>query len=68
MDTTTALQTVSKAIGGALTAAVVALAARYGFEADESVQNALEVIVTAVLAAIVGFIGVYIAPKNQETK
>lgn len=68
MDLPTALQTVSKALAGAAVAAIVALAARYGFEADETVQNALEVIATALVAAITGFIGVYLAPKNKENR
>jgi hypothetical protein len=68
MDTATALKTVSKAIAGALVAALVALAARYGFNTDETVRDALEVIVTALIAAVTGFVGVYLAPKNKEVK
>lgn len=68
MDTATALKTVSKAIAGALVAALVALAARYGFNADETVQNALEILFTALLGALAGFVGVYFAPKNKEVK
>lgn len=68
MDTPTALKTVSKAIAGAVVTAVVALMSRYGFNADETVQSALEVIVTAAIAAITGFVTVYLAPKNKETK
>jgi hypothetical protein len=67
MDTAMAIKTVSKAIAGAIVASLVALAARYGFSADESVQSALEVIVTALLGAISGFVGVYLAPKNKAT-
>lgn len=68
MDVSTALKTVSKALAGALVSAVVALAARYGFNADQTTQDALEVIVTAILGAVIGFIGVYVAPKNKEIK
>lgn len=68
MDVSTALQTVSKAIAGALVSAVIALAARYGFSADQVTQDALNVLATALLAGLVGFAGVYLAPKNKTVK
>lgn len=68
MDTSTAIKTVSKAIAGAIVAALVALLARYGFNADESVQSALDFLITTLLGAAAGFIGVYLAPKNKEVK
>lgn len=68
MDISVALKTVSKAVAGAVVAAVVGLAARYGFNADQTTKDALEVLVTALVSAAVGYMGVYWAPKNKETK
>lgn len=66
MDIQTALQTVSKAIGGALAGAIIGLAARFGFDADQNTTDALGIILTALVSAGVGFISVYLAPKNKE--
>ncbi len=68
MDFSQALATVSKAIAGAAVSAVVALAARFGFNADQPTVDALNVLVTAVLAALIGFVAVYLSPKNREKK
>lgn len=62
------LATVSKAIAGALVAALVGLAARYGFQPDPTVVEAVNVIVTALVSAGAGFLAVYFAPKNKEVK
>lgn len=68
MDVSAALQTVSKAIAGALVSAVVALAARYGLNLDQATQDALGLLLTAFFAGAAGFIAVYIAPKNKTVK
>lgn len=59
------LSAVSKAIAGALVAALVGLAARYGFHADKTVVDAVDVIVTTIVSGVVGYLGVYFAPKNK---
>jgi hypothetical protein len=56
--------TVSKAIAGAIVTALVALLAQHGVIISPDVNDALNVL----LAALIGFIGVYIAPKNRGTK
>lgn len=63
-----ALQVISKAVAGAIVTAIVALVARFGFQADQLTADALNVVITALLAAVAGFIGVYLAPKNKEKK
>lgn len=56
------LQSVSKAIAGALVTALVGYLARKGLVLDQSASDALVVLASAV----VGFAAVYVAPKNQE--
>ena len=63
-----ALQVVSKALAGAIVAAIVALVARFGLQPDQATTDALNVLVTALIASVAGFVGVYIAPKNKEQK
>lgn len=55
------LQTASKAIAGAIVTAVVAVLAKHGVVIDQSVNDALNVIV----AAVSGFVVVYLAPRNK---
>ena len=55
------IQSVSKALAGTVVAAVVAYAARHNVVLDQSVSDALVVL----LAAILGFATVWIAPKNK---
>lgn len=56
------LQSVSKAVAGAIVASLVAVLARRGLVIDGNVSDALAI----VIAAVIGFLGVYIAPKNKE--
>lgn len=58
----------SKAIAGALAGVLIGLLARYGFNTTEDVNNAIEVIVTALVSAVSGFVVVYFSPKNKEVK
>lgn len=55
----------SKAIAGGVVSVIVALAARYGFAADPATVSALTVLLTAVVAYLVGHIAVYLAPANK---
>lgn len=59
------LAPVSKAIAGAIVTALVALLAKYSIVLDPEVSSAVGVIVYAVVAAVIGYIGVYFAPKNK---
>lgn len=56
---------VSKAIAGALITMLVAYLAKHGFTLDPVVSDALQVIVTAFVTAVVGYVAVYWAPKNK---
>jgi len=58
------LRTVSKAIAGAIVTSLVALALKHDIVIDENTSNALIVLITTVI----GFIGVWLAPKNKDTK
>lgn len=55
------LQSVSKAIAGAIVSALVAFAAKHNLVLDSSVTDAVLVLV----AAVVGFAGIWVAPKNK---
>lgn len=59
------LSTISKAIAGGLTAAIVGVLARYGFHPQSETVTALGVIVTALVSYVAGHILVYLAPKNK---
>ena len=56
------LQTVSKAIAGAISAALVAYLAKKGIVLGADVSSAVAVII----AAVIGFGLVYVSPKNKE--
>lgn len=60
------LSTVSKAIGAGIAGAIVALAARYGFNADAPTVSAIGVIVTAVVGYVVGHVVTYLSPANKK--
>jgi len=55
------IQSVSKAIAGAIVTGIVAYLSRKGLVLGDDVTQALNVL----LAALIGFVGVYIAPKNR---
>jgi FtsH-binding integral membrane protein len=59
------LSTISKAIGGGIAGAIIALAAHFGFQPDAPTATALAVVVTAVTGYVVGHVAVYFAPKNK---
>lgn len=58
--------TTSKAIAGAITALIAALLAKYGISLLPEVNEALDVLLNAAIAALIGYVGVYLAPKNAE--
>lgn len=55
------LQKVSKAIAGALVTALVSYLTAKGIVLDEDVKGAVSVL----LAAVIGFVGVYLSPPNK---
>lgn len=57
--------TISKAIAGGLVTALVALAARYGFNLTPDTAHFLDELVTALVAYVVGHAAVFWAPKNK---
>lgn len=59
---------ISKAIAGGIVTAIVAEAARYGFQAAPEVVTAVGVILTAGVGYVVGHLVVYLAPANKPTK
>ncbi len=59
------LKSVSKALAGALVAIVAALFLKWGIDLPPSVAPAAEVLLDATIAGIIGYLGVYFAPKNK---
>lgn len=55
------IQSVSKAIAGALVTALVTWLAQRGVVIEAQYSDA----VTLLLAAVIGFVAVYLAPKNK---
>jgi hypothetical protein len=55
------LQSVSKAIAGALVAALVTYLAKHNIVLGADLTNAVNVLV----AALIGFVGVYLSPPNK---
>lgn len=60
------LSSISKAIAGGVVGLIVALVARYGFQADAPTISAIGVIVTAIVGYGVGHIAVFLAPANTS--
>lgn len=59
------LSAINKAIAGGITAAIVAVLARYGFQPHTDTITALGVIITALVGYVVGHIVVYLSPANK---
>lgn len=55
------LQSISKACAGALATGLVALLAKHGVVLNSDVSSAVSVLI----AAAVGFVVVYVSPKNK---
>lgn len=55
------ISAVNKAIGGAIVAALVSFLVKHGVVLDQNVSEAL----TVVVSALIGFVGVYFAPRNK---
>ncbi len=60
------LAPISKAIAGGIIAALVALAAKYGFSITPAYTDTLGVLLTGGVAYIVGHLFVYFAPANRK--
>lgn len=58
------IKPVSKAIAGALITALVSYLSTKNIVLNEEVTGAVSIVV----AAVIGFVAVYFAPKNKETK
>lgn len=63
-----ALKPVSKAIAGAVAALVVAWLAQIDWRLGDDEKTALELLINGGLAALIGYLSVYFAPKNKEIK
>ena len=59
------LAPVSKAIAGALVAVIVSLLTRYGIVLDPDTNQALVVLADTLTAAAIGYLVVYVSPKNK---
>lgn len=59
------LSTISKAVAGGITAAIIGLLARYGFQAHAETITAVGVIVTGLVSYVIGHVAVYFAPANK---
>jgi hypothetical protein len=55
------LQSLSKALAGAIVTAVVAYLAKHNVVLGADAAGALNM----VIAAVIGFVGVYLAPRNK---
>lgn len=55
------IQKVSKAIAGALASLLVVWLAKYNYVVDGTLKDAVDVVLTAAI----GFLIVYISPKNK---
>lgn len=60
------LSNVSKAIAGAVVATLIALLAKYNVVLDVEQSAAVTVLINGVIAAVLGYVAVYFAPKNKE--
>lgn len=59
------LAPVSKAVAGALTTLVVAWLVKQGVVLSPEVNDAIGVLIFSLTAAAIGWLGVYLAPKNK---
>lgn len=59
------LSKVSKAIAGALVTMLVAYLAKHGVTLDPVVSDAVNTLIAALLAAVAGYVTVWLAPKNK---
>lgn len=60
------VSTVSKAIAAGIVAALVGVAARYGFQPKAETVTAAGVIITAVVSYVAGHVIVYFSPANKR--
>lgn len=60
------LSNVSKAIAGAVAAALIAVLAKYNVVLDVDQSMAVSVLLNGLVAAVIGYVAVYFAPKNTN--
>ena len=56
---------IAKAIAGAVAAIIVAALAKYNVVLTPDVNSAIVTLLNAVFAGAIGFLTVYVAPKNK---
>ena len=59
------IATASKAVAGGIVTALVAEAAKFGFQPKGATVSAVAVVVTAIVGYVIGHVVVYFAPKNK---
>jgi hypothetical protein len=59
------ISSITKAIAGGLSSLLIAELARYGFQPHSDTITAIGVIVTGIVAYIVGHVVVYLSPANK---
>jgi hypothetical protein len=59
------LKKVSKALAGAGAAILVALLGKLGVMLPAEFSSALEVVLDLIIAALIGYLAVYLVPKNK---
>lgn len=59
------LSKVSKAVAGALAGLLIAALAKYNVVLDLETSAAVATLLNAAVAAVLGFVTVYFAPKNK---
>lgn len=59
------LSKVSKAIAGALVTMLVAYLARHGVTLDPVLGDTVNTLIAELIAAAVGYVAVWLAPKNK---
>jgi hypothetical protein len=59
---------VSKAIAGAVAGLIIAALARWNINLGGEYADALETLINGVVAALIGYGVVYLAPRNQDPR
>lgn len=63
------IKAVSKALAGALAAIVAAQLAKWlGSVYTPELDGAIRILVDVIVTGVIGYVVVYLAPKNKETK
>lgn len=59
---------ISKAVAGALAGVIIAALAKYNINLGGEFAAGLEVVINGIVAALIGYVVVYFAPRNTEGK